>query len=170
MTTETPETKVDWTRNCLTPWVHHGREGELWSIPLRYAVVIFRRAYLRDLVIERIYADAMQFVEHHSNVIVKQVGTGMKSYIYTQEWADAVRARAEQMYDNLLQQKVGEIVRYYDSSGWELEQQEMARRVKEGTLTNTAYAPLHDHDTINMICRIMGVSAMGFVQKESAYS
>ena len=148
-------TEIDWTQNCLTKGIHNGREGSIWNIPLNYAVIIFRRTYLRDLVIERIYSDAMQYVEH---ALATQKETGAEVYPFNKEWAQKVRERAEELYDNQLQVKVGEISNYYKTPGWELEQQEAVRRVKEGTL-NTHYKPLHDHDTINLLCRIIGVSS-----------
>lgn len=146
--------EVDWTQNCLTAGIHTGRLGALWSIPLGYAVIIFRAEYLRDLVIERIYNDAMQYVEQSPFV---QKGTEA-TYTFTKEWAEEVKAKAEELYPNTLQRKVGELSKYYQSPGWEIEEQDLARRVRENKL-NSLYEPLHGHDTINLLCRIIGVSA-----------
>jgi len=137
---------IEWGQNCLTSGIHHGRDGTLWNIPLGYAVIIFRRQYLKDLVIARIYSDAMQFVEYGGRPNL------------TKAWADRIKEIAEERYDNALQTKVGEISQYYKTPGWELEQQEAARRVLEDKL-NPHYEPLHGHDTINLLCRIIGSSA-----------
>lgn len=139
---------VDWSQNCLTGGIHNGRDGKLWAIPLGYAVVIFDAETLRELVIERIYSDAMQVVEHSDK--------------HSQAWADAIKHYAELMYMNKLQHKVGELSNYYKSANWRSDQQGAVRRVKEGTL-NVNYEPLHGHDTINLFCRIVAVSASGQV-------
>src|SRR3954465_6165533 len=56
---------INWGYNCLTSGVHHGRPEAIWNIPLLYAATeVFRRDILRELVISRIYNDAMQMVEH----------------------------------------------------------------------------------------------------------
>jgi hypothetical protein len=143
----TSHTEINWGYNCLTSGVHHGRPEAIWNIPLVYAATkVFQRDVLQELVISRIYNDAMQMVEHGD------------SEIATPEWANLVKKYAETMYLHALQTKVGEAVRYYESPGWKLEQQESARRVAENKL-NPGYEPLHPHDTINMLCRILGSRA-----------
>src|SRR4051794_40690475 len=79
---------INWGYNCLTQGVHHGRPEALWNIPLGYAVQIFPADALQELVISRIYNDAMQYVE--------QANDG--DTITTPEWADKVKAFAEQYY------------------------------------------------------------------------
>jgi|tagenome__1003787_1003787.scaffolds.fasta_scaffold20990117_66 hypothetical protein len=146
--------RINWRHNCLTPDIHDGRPGAIWNIPLGYAVSIFSKESLQELVIERIYSDAMQFVEASPFV---QRGTDVSTE-YTQEWAEQVKYEAERRYPTILQHKVGELSRYYKTPSWELEQQEAISRLKENKL-NPYYEPLHSHDTINLLCRILGVSA-----------
>src|SRR5918993_2555653 len=138
--------EIDWTQNCLTGGIHHGRDGAIWSIPLRYAAIIFTADTLKDIVISRIYADALQVVEHSNH-------EG-----HSEEWARRTKEIAEQRYKLTLEHKVGEIANYYKSSGWLSDQQEIAGRVVKGKL-NPHYAPLHSHDSINLFCRILGDSS-----------
>lgn len=135
---------IDWRQNCLTAGVHDGRPEAIWNIPLLHAVGIFRRHTLKGLVIARIYNDAVQIVDHNDK--------------FDDEWATRVREFAEETYDSTLQHKVGELSTYYKSPRWEREQEDTVRRVIEDKL-NPHYEPLHTHDTINLLCRIIGVSA-----------
>jgi hypothetical protein len=152
----TSDTEINWGYNCLTQGVHHGRPETIWNIPLLYAAtMVFRRDPLQELVISRIYNDAMQMVEHWSE---EDPELSNVTHRIVPEWADLVKELAEKRFLTTLQRKVGEISNYYKSAGWELEQQESARRVTENKL-NPGYEPLHPHDTINMLCRIIGVSA-----------
>lgn len=148
------ENQIEWGYNCLTAGIHHGRPEEIWNIPLLYAAtVVFQADVLKEMVISRIYNDAMQYVKNPDpdpNITEK--------YILTQAWADRVKAIAEENYDHTLTQKVGEIDKYYKSAAWRAIQRESAARVTRDTL-NPSYAPLHPHDTINLLCRIIGVSA-----------
>ena len=146
--------EINWGYNCLTQGIHHGRPEKIWNIPLMQAISIFRSHVLKGLVIARIYNDALQYVDNSPFV---QKGTGATAEI-TPEWATRIREISEERYDRILQHKVGEINNYYASPGWELEQQEAVRRVIEDKL-NPGYAPLHPHDSINMLCRILGVSS-----------
>lgn len=136
--------KIDWYQNCLTGGIHSGRDGALWSLPLGYAAQIFEAKTLREIVLERIYSDAMQLVRH---------GEG-----FTQEWADGVKQKAEEMYERTLQRKVEEFRNYYLTPGWEADQERTVRLIKEDKL-NILYEPLHGHDSINLLCRIIGVSS-----------
>src|SRR4051812_14868351 len=113
---------INWGYNCLTAGVHHGRPEAIWNIPLVYAAtVVFDRATLQELVISRIYNDAMQYVEYGDT----------DHSITTPEWVNRVKGRAEELYLNTLTQKVGEITKYYDSSSWQHDQQQAARLVTE---------------------------------------
>lgn len=144
--TDTP--KINWGHNCLTSGIHHGRPEALWNLPLLYAAtVLFRRDVLKSLVLERIRQDATQYSEH-----------GVNRERFTTEWVDKVVALAEASYDNTLQLKVGELSNYYKSPEWETEQKDTAQRVKTAKL-NPHYAPLHIHDSINLLCRILGTGA-----------
>lgn len=146
---------VNWGYNCLTRGVHHGRPEAIWNLPLLYAVsTLFRGDSLKDLVVSRIYNDAMQFVAH------ADAHTDM-----TPAWALRTKVLAEEQFANVLLLKVGELTKYYNSAGWELEQQEAARRVGMNNL-NPHYSPLHDHDSINMLCRIVGWSAAQHAARE----
>ena len=137
-------TEINWGYNCLTNGIHHGRPETIWNLPLGYATSIFQSHGLKSLVIARIYNDAVQIVDHNDN--------------FDNAWAIRVREIAEERYDNALQLKVGELSNYYNSKEWELEQHETAMRVIEGKL-NPGYEPLHPHDSINLLCRIIGTSA-----------
>lgn len=144
--------EYDWGYNCLTSGVHHGRPEMIWNIPLVYAAtVMFSRNELTLLVLTRIHKDALQITLHDEK--------------YTTEWANRVRAHAEEKFVNTLTQKVGEITKYYDSPGWESTQQDAVRRLIEDKL-NPGFKPYHPHDSINMLCRIIGVSASIQASKE----
>lgn len=135
---------IEWGYNCLTAGVHHGRPEAIWNIPLLHAARIMQRETLKSLVVARIYNDAVQIVDHNDE--------------FDDAWATRVREAAEEMYDHALQHKVGELVRYYESSGWGMDQEDAVRRVIEDKL-NPGYKPLHGHDSINMLCRIVGTRA-----------
>jgi hypothetical protein len=146
--------KINWGYNCLTTGVHHGRPETLWNIPLLHALRIFSGEVFFDLVVARIYNDAMQYVEH-SPFTQKETDQSVQ---FTQEWADRVRDLSAKKFTNTLKTKVGEISKYYDSPSWERESQEAVRWIHENKL-NSNYKPLHGHDSINMFCRIIGVSS-----------
>lgn len=139
---------INWGFNCLTQGVHHGRPEALWNVPLGYAVQIFPADALEELVISRIYQDAMQYVEQAND----------SNTITTPEWADKVKAFAEQYYRSTLQHKVGELSRHYNHPSYKLEIQRSAMRFRENKLSR-AYEPLHFHDTINTLCRILGTKS-----------
>lgn len=148
--------EINWSFNCLTSDVHHGRPETIWNIPLHYAATkLYRRDVLQELVISRIYNDAMMYVEA-SPFVQKDTGATTS---FNEEWADLVKKFAEERYLNILQLKIGELSKYYASPGWALEQQETARRVTENKL-NPNYAPLHPHDSINQLCRMIGMGAV----------
>lgn len=148
-------TEINWRQNCLTGGVHDGRPDAIWNVPLLYAAtVLFKKESLEQLVISRIYNDAMQLVEASPFV---QHGTD-ETVTFTEKWANRVQENAEQFYMSTLQHKVGELFNYYREVRFEEEMFEAARRNKEGKL-NWHYEPLHSHDTINMFCRILGVKS-----------
>ena len=146
--------QINWGFNCLTEGIHHGNPEPIWNIPLMQAISIFRRHVLKSLVVARIYNDALQYVDHSPFV---QKGTGATMEI-APEWATRTREIAEERYDRTLQLKVGELSNYYNSPEWEREQQDTARRVIEDKL-NPGYKPLHPHDSINLLCRILGTKS-----------
>lgn len=143
---------INWGYNCLTRDVHHGRPEAIWNIPLLYAVQIYHREMLHDLVIARIHGDALQFTLQHEE--------------YTTEWAKRVRACALERYDRTLQHTVDELSNYYKSSMFEHDSDDTVRRFAEGKL-NPGYQPLHGHDSINMLCRIIGTSASREASREN---
>lgn len=142
-------TDINWGYNCLTGGIHHGRPEAIWNLPLLQAVRMFSRDALEEIVITRIYQDAMVFVVHGGDD-------------FTQEWADAIKANAEQNYMPILQVKVGELTKYYESDRYQRDVASAVERFKQGKL-NPHYEPLHGHDTVNMLCRILGSGSEGKV-------
>ena len=145
-------TEINWGYNCLTQGVHHGRPEPLWNLPLNYAIGLFGKNQLALLVLTRIHRDALQITLHNEQ--------------YTTEWANRVRAHAEEHYDRTLQHKVGEISTYYKSSGFKADLDRVVELVEKDQL-NVFYEPLHGHDSINMLCRIIGVNACIEASKET---
>jgi hypothetical protein len=141
-------TDIDWTQNCLTGGIHHGRDGAIWNIPLNYAIQIYSAETLKGLIIERIHSDARQVAEHSSH--------------HGPIWAQLVRENAEKFYMTTLQHKVGELSNYYKSESFKNEQPDIVKLVKEDKL-NPHYAPLHSHDTLNLFCRILGSKARNYI-------
>lgn len=143
---ETPE--INWGYNCLTAGIHHGRPEALWNLPLLYAAtVLFDKESFKEIVISRIYNDAMQ-------VVTEKVDLAR----FDAAWAQRVRDHAEEHYDRTLQRKVGELSNYYKSPGFKGDVERVVDLVKDNRL-NVFYEPLHSHDSINLLCRILGVSA-----------
>jgi hypothetical protein len=83
----------------------------------------------------------------------------------SEAWAKKVKELAEERYSNTLQRKIGEISTYYKSSTYKNDVQGVVERVKDNRL-NPRYEPLHPHDTINMLCRILGSSSSIEASKE----
>lgn len=138
--------EINWGYNCLTTGVHHGRPEALWNVPLFQAVHMFDADTLKDLVVYRIYTDALIYV--HCGAEPRP----------TKEWAEKIKDQAEKRYPNALQHKIGEIVNYYKSPTFQNDVKDVVKRVKDNRL-NPHYEPLHSHDTINMLCRIIGTSS-----------
>jgi hypothetical protein len=137
---------INWGFNCLTMGVHHGRPEEIWNIPLGYAVQIYARDVLEEMVVSRIYNDAMQMVEH---------GVEPRP---TKEWADRVKELARERFEMTLDDRVRGLSEYYDSRSWAYDTQDVAERIGRNKL-NPNYAPLHSHDSINQLCRMVGVGS-----------
>jgi len=142
---------IEWGHNCLTVGVHHGRPEAIWNLPLNYAVILFSKAQFAELVLSRIHWDALQITLHNEE--------------YTTEWANRVRACAEARYDRTLQHTVGEIATYYKSPERASDLDRIVSLVSEDKL-NAHYEPLHNHDSINMLCRILGVKASREASKD----
>lgn len=155
---ETETTEINWGFNCLTVGIHHGRPEALWNLPLFQAAYMFRKEELQELVIARIYNDAMQFVEHGNHEVVDPV--------VTPEWAEQVKSHAKESYMRTLQHKVGEISKYYQSLEWLRDQQMVVERVKANKL-GRGYDPRHSHDSLNLLCRILGTSASRKATRET---
>lgn len=140
------ETEINWGFNCLTEAVYHGRPETLWDLPLNYVIDVFSKNQLALLVFTRIHRDALQITVYGYN---EQ---------YTTEWANRVRAHAEEHYNRTLQHTVGEISLYYKSAGFETDLNRAVELFEKDKL-NQAYEPLHPHDSINMLCRILGMKS-----------
>lgn len=138
--------EINWGFNCLTTGVHHGRPEEIWNIPLGYAVQIYARSVLEEMVVSRIYNDAMQMVEH-----------GLEPRP-TKDWADRVKELARERFEMTLDDRVRALSEYYDSRSWAHDTQDAADRIQRNKL-NPNYAPLHSHDSINQLCRMVGVGS-----------
>jgi hypothetical protein len=138
---------INWGYNCLTVGIHHGRPEVLWNLPLLQAAThMFSADELKELVISRIYTDALIMVNRGDEPRPSEA------------WAEKVKELAEERYSNTLQHKIGEISTYYKSSTYKNDVQGVVERVKDNRL-NPHYEPLHSHDSINMLCRIIGVSS-----------
>lgn len=140
--------QINWGFNCLTSGIHHGRPEIIWNLPLIQATRMFNDEELEDLVVTRIYKDAMQFVEnaHPAHPIT------------TSQWAEKTKALAEERLSAVLTQKLSEIEHYYTSATWHRDVEDAIKWFAEDKL-NSNYQPLHGHDSINMLCRILGQSA-----------
>lgn len=144
------KTNLEQGFNCLTQGVHHGRPEAIWNLPLGYATQIYGQSALEEIVVARIYNDAIELV-----TLSPFTPSEGESFSFTQEWADRMRIQARADFSRLLDRKVAELGEYYTSSVWHND----VRRVQEGIRAdklNPHYAPLHGHDTINMLCRILG--------------
>lgn len=139
-------TEINWRYNCLTTGVHDGRPEPLWNLPLVQAIHMFSADDLKDLVIYRIYTDALIYVN-----------CGLEPRP-SKEWAEKIKEVAEERYSRTLQHKIGEIAQYYESPMWKREVTGVVERVKNNRL-NPNYEPRHGHDSINLLCRILGVGA-----------
>ena len=144
-------TEINWGYNCLTAGIHHGRPETIWNLPLNYAIGLFSKDQLALLVLTRIYRDALQITLHNEQ--------------FTTEWANRVRAEAEKRYDTTLQHKIGEISTYYKSPNFKADLDHAVELVEQDKL-NPGFKPLHPHDSINLLCRIIGTSASIQASKE----
>lgn len=138
------EQGINWGYNCLTNGIHHGRPEAIWNLPLLHAIHLYHREMLRELVLTRIHKDALQVTLHNSE--------------YTTAWANRVRELAEEKYHTTIQHKVGELSNYYNSPEFERDSDNVVRLFAEDKL-NSGYEPLHSHDSINMLCRILGTKS-----------
>lgn len=136
-------TDIDWGFNCLTSGIHHGRPEPIWNLPLFQSMIMFDVKELQALVVARIYQDAMQYVEH-----------GLEPRM-TQEWADAMAKFAEEDFTKVITTVMAEIQRHYSSPAQRNEMQDVIRWYKEGRLS-AHFQPRHSHDSINLLCRILG--------------
>jgi len=149
------EPEINWGYNCLTTGVHHGRPEALWNMPLLQMTYIFNPDEIKELIVYRIYTDALIYVHRGSDPRP------------TEQWAERIKEIAEERYLNVLQLKIGEITKYYESPAWHRDVHGVIERIKNNRL-NPRYQPLHSHDSINMLCRIVGVSASIEASKDIA--
>ncbi|MFL5660099.1 MAG: hypothetical protein ACJ8BW_01975 [Ktedonobacteraceae bacterium] len=138
--------EINWGDNCLTSGVHHGRPEALWNLPLLQATHMFTPEQLKELVVDRIYNDAMEWVEHGNEPRLPQA------------WAERVKELAEPMVLSTYYEKIEEISDYYRSPMFKRDVNFAIEFNKAGKL-NSGYQPTHSHDTINLLCRIVGSSA-----------
>lgn len=142
--------EINWGYNCLTTGIHHGRPEAIWNMPLTTAIVAIPAADLEELVVMRIYNDAMQLVHHGINPS-------------SDDWARGVRDHARSIFAHRLQVKVGEIYNFYTNSMWRNDMHDAVKLSSENKL-NPHFNPLHPHDSINLLCRIIGSSAMNAME------
>lgn len=133
-------TEFNWGYNCLTSGIHHGRPEPIWNLPLLQATAMYGDEGLKEIVVARIRNDATMYIEHMDS---------------TQEFVDKLVAAADERFDALLTDKILEISNYYQSTPHQGDINRMIDLVKEDKL-NPNYQPLHSHDSINMLCRILG--------------
>lgn len=147
--------EINWRFNCLTTGVHDGRPEQIWNIPLGYAVQIYGRDVLEDMVVARIYNDAMQMVEH-----------GLEPRPF-QAWAEMTKKIARERFEETLDAKIKELSDYYQSHSWAYDIRDVVGRIENNKL-NPNYEPLHGHDSINLLCRMIGVgSSITAAKRES---
>jgi hypothetical protein len=135
---------INWGYNCLTQGIHHGRPEQIWNIPLFQALMMFDNAGLKKLVVERIRKDARQMIDHGTTDL-------------PEDWPSKVAELAEITFNDTLTAKLGELEAYYDSPEWYSGMRAALEVYEQGQL-NPNYQPLHSHDSINMLCRILGTS------------
>lgn len=136
---------INWGYNCLTIGVHHGRPEKLWNLPILYAVMIYSAETLEEIVVARIYNDAMQLV------------TDGREPRPSMEWAIKTRELAREKCNSVLNSKLDELGKYYRTNSFKNDSRLVVEQIKKDKL-NKGYEPLHHHDSINMLCRILGVS------------
>lgn len=138
---------INWGFNCLTSGIHHGRPEAIWNLPLLQANYMFNVEELQTLVTTRIYNDAMLYVEHG---LPKEVRP-------SKQWAEKVERLADQKFSTVYDRKRQELLEYYNSEAWLTSVSDILELVSENKL-NPGHNPLHSHDSINMLCRILGTS------------
>lgn len=138
---DTPQ--PNWGFNCLTSAIHHGRPETIWNLPIRQAALMFGIDGLKEIVVARIRNDAQIFVEHGTDVPADLPAklADLAAFYFLPTFG----------------RKLTEIEEYYDSIAWRKDVQEVIALIQEDTL-NPHYQPLHSHDSINMLCRILGQS------------
>jgi len=139
-------TEINWGYNCLTVGIHHGRPEPIWNLPLLQATHMYTVEQLKQLVVDRIYNDAMQFVEHGEEPRPSR------------EWAEKVKEHADSMFLTRYQHTLGEVVNYYRSPEFKRDFDQVIHRNQQDNL-NPGYKPLHGHDSINLLCRMLGTKA-----------
>lgn len=147
--------EINWGYNCLTSGIHHGRPEQIWNLPLLYAVQIYSAEQLKRLVVARIYNDAMAYVTSSPLPKPDANPESTEQVTFTQTWAEQIKQHAEDWFPSTLQHTVGEIAQYYKSNNRQTDVDQVVERVEMNKL-NPGYAPLHGHDSINLLCRILG--------------
>lgn len=150
---EADANQIEWGFNCLTGGPHHGRPEKIWNLPLVQTQYMFTPEQLQELVVDRIFNDAMQFVENSS--YFEEMGNKP----YTKEWAERVKKAAAPQVLVVFDRKVKEIEKYYASMSFKSDLYRAIERNKENKL-NPGYEVSHPHDTINLLCRMVGQGAL----------
>jgi hypothetical protein len=152
---ETDEPAINWRHNCLTDGIHDGRPEAIWNIPLLHTTYLFTPVLLQKLVVDRIYNDAMQFV----GATFTHKATGQTTKLaFDKECAEKIKEAAAPMVLPTYHQKCDELEKYYRSSSFRRDIEDVVERNTEDKL-NPFYEPLHTHDSLNLLCRIVGMSA-----------
>lgn len=131
-----------WGYNCLTAGIHHGRPDQLWNIPLRQIAQMFTVEEIKDLIVTRIYQDAMVYVRKAS---------------FSKDWADLVQELAKHMAMDTFNRTLDTVTHYYGTVQWSRSVEHMLELLHAGTLS-MHYKPLHSHDSLNQVCRAVGTS------------
>jgi hypothetical protein len=147
--------QINWGYNCLTQGIHHGRPEAIWNLPLLQASQMFTVEQLKELVVDRIYNDAMQFVNQDQKFIEEGA---RESVSYSKEWADKVKEIADSHFLTRYQNTLGAVTDYYRSPEFKRDLDGVIERNKQNKL-NPGYQPLYIHDTINLLCRMIGTSS-----------
>jgi hypothetical protein len=153
-------TDIDWTQNCITRGIHNGRPEPIWNLPLTTVRVAYPSDELKELILDRIYQDAMQYVD---NSPFQQEGVD-EVVRYEQSWAQELRDKAKEIYQVWLERKLGELLHFYTSPTWRETIHGTVQLAKEGKL-NKHFFPLHSHDSINLFCRILAIQAVLEISK-----
>lgn len=140
-------TDIDWTQNCMTSWVHNGRDDLAFRTSL--SEIDLSDAAIYNMVEEAIKHDAQQFVDHSG---------------YTQEFADLICELWDQYFEAALKSARENAVHYQDelrSLEIRYDEGRVKRYVdKRNSETNSSW-----NDHVTYICRVCGTRAATQAQR-----